>query len=369
MRVAVVGATGNIGFALLLSLLERADIEEIVAIARRPPSDPVSGRVRWLSIDISQPDAEPALRSAFEGCAAVVDLAWLIQPGRRPDLLHATNVDGTGRVLAAVAAAGVPALVYASSVGAYAPRFAVPGAGLMADESWPTTGVETSLYSRQKAEVERLLDRFADEFPQCRLVRIRPGFVLSGPAAASQVRYFAGPLLPRRVLRLLLGADGRLPLAPTVGGLAIQVVHSADAAAAFMLAAVTPSAQGAFNIATDPVVNADSLPALLGARHHVRLPSRALRALVALAFRARLTPVDEGWIDLAMAVPVMDTGRARRLLGWRPTYDAAMTLREWLAGAAHGSGGPTPVLRPFEHVGDQARGAFGAISGHSSGRI
>ena len=36
------------------------------------------------------------------------------------------------------------------------------------DESWPTTGIPTSFYSRHKAEVERLLDRFEEEeSPRC----------------------------------------------------------------------------------------------------------------------------------------------------------------------------------------------------------
>jgi len=53
-----------------------------------------------------------------------------------------------------VADAGVPSLVYASSVGAYSrgPK------DRRVDESWPVAGIATCAYSRQKAEVERRLD-------------------------------------------------------------------------------------------------------------------------------------------------------------------------------------------------------------------
>ena len=86
----------------------------------------------------------------------MIDLAWLIQPGRDLATLRATNVDGSERVFEAVAEAGVPALVYASSVGAYSPG----PKDRRVDESWPTGGIESSFYSRHKAEVERILDRY-----------------------------------------------------------------------------------------------------------------------------------------------------------------------------------------------------------------
>ena len=59
------------------------------------------------------------------------------------------NVEGSARVFDAAGAARVPTLVYASSVGAYGPG----PKDRRVDESWPTTGIPTSFYSRHKAEV------------------------------------------------------------------------------------------------------------------------------------------------------------------------------------------------------------------------
>ena len=73
-------------------------------------------------------------------------------------------MDGSRRVFSAAAAAGVPALVYASSVGAYSPG----PKDRAVDESWPTGGIKTSFYSRHKAEVEQLLDVFEAEHPEVR---------------------------------------------------------------------------------------------------------------------------------------------------------------------------------------------------------
>src|SRR5207248_5135284 len=106
--------------------------------------------------------------------------------------LRAVSVDGHRRVFDAVAKADVPVLVYASSVGAYSwgPK------DRKVDESWPTNGVETSFYSRHKAEVERILDRFEEEHPDIRAVRLRPGLIFKREAASEIRRLFAGPFVP-----------------------------------------------------------------------------------------------------------------------------------------------------------------------------
>ncbi|OHV33364.1 MULTISPECIES: hypothetical protein [Pseudofrankia] len=65
----------------------------------------------------------------------------------------------------------------------------------------------------------------------------------------------------------------------------------------------------------------------------------------------------------------MDTSRAHELLGWRPAHEAGSILREWLTGAAAGTGRATPVLRPVNRPGDQVAGAARAIRGDSAGRV
>ena len=71
-----------------------------------------------LAADIADAD----LISLFQGADAVVHLAWLIQPSPDQATLWRANVEGSERVFHAVAAAGVPTLAYAPSVGAYSPE-------------------------------------------------------------------------------------------------------------------------------------------------------------------------------------------------------------------------------------------------------
>jgi nucleoside-diphosphate-sugar epimerase len=103
-------------------------------------------------------------------------------------------------------------------------------------------------------------------------------------------------------------------------------------------------ATGAFNLAADPPVTRDLIADVLGARP-VHLPRRLLRTAVDLAWRARLQPLDAGWIDLAFAVPLLDTTRARTELGWSPAVDARTALAEVLTGMADGAATSSPALR------------------------
>ncbi len=208
-------------------------------------------RIRWEQADIARDDLVELLR----GADAVVHLAWLIQPSRDERATHAVNVVGSGRVFDAVARAGVPALVYASSVGAYSPG----PKDRAVDESWPTDGIRSSFYSRHKAAVERLLDGFEREHPGVRVVRLRPGLIFDREAASEIRRLFAGPLLPNALVRRSL-----IPVVPDHPRLVFQAVHTHDVAEAYRLAIRAGDARGAFNVAADPVLDPRGLARLLG---------------------------------------------------------------------------------------------------------
>src|SRR5205814_6493560 len=157
--------------------------------------------------------------------------------------LRRINAVGSERVFRAVGEARVPALVYASSVGAYSPG----PKDRRVDESWPTNGVESSFYSRHKAEVERRLDRFEHEHPDVRAVRLRPGLIFKRESGEEQRRLFAGRLFPRFLAR-------NVPIVPDLPRLRFQAVHSYDVGEAYRLA-VTGDVRGAFNLAADPVLD------------------------------------------------------------------------------------------------------------------
>jgi UDP-glucose 4-epimerase len=337
MHVVVVGATGNVGTSLLRALADDPEVESVLGLARRTPAMRFP-KTQWGQVDVA---TSADLADRFAGADAVVHLAWLIQPGRDLEALHAVNVEGSRRVFEATVRAGVPALVYASSVGAYAPG----PKDRAVDESWPTTGIESATYSRHKAAVERILDRVEEEAPSLRAVRLRPGLVFKRDAASEIRRLFVGPLLPSPLVR-----PGLIPVVPDDPRLVFQAVHSLDVGEAFRLA-VTRDVRGAFNVAAEPILDPFELASMLGARR-VRVPGKVLRGAAGVSWRLRLQPSEPGWVDMALNVPIMDCAHAREELGWRPRHTSVEALRELLEGIRDRAGIDTPPL---------ARGTGGAL--------
>ena len=328
MRVVVIGATGNVGVRVVEALARRDEVSEIVGVARRRP-DLAMPKTRFVAADVRHAD----LVSLFAGAGAVVHLAWMIHPAHDESTTFATNVLGSRRVAQAVVEARVPALVYASSVGTYA-----PGPKRPVDESWPATGIPTSYYSRHKAAVEACLDDLERTHPEVRVVRLRPGLIFQRGAASEIRRIFLGRFFPRVVVQRRL-----LPILPLPRGFAVQAVHTEDVAEAYALA-VTSEARGAYNVAADPVLDAGALGEALDARP-ISVPVAPVRAAVAASFALHLQPTEAGWLDLALQTPLLATDRIRAL-GWSPTHRATEALRELMDGIREGAGTPTAPLHP-----------------------
>lgn len=331
MRIVVTGATGNVGTSVLEALGRDARVEQIVGVARRTPAwTPL--RTEWVTADVTKDD----LGALFAGADVVIHLAWLIQPSRDGALLERVNVHGSRRVFEAAAAAGVGRLVHASSIGVYS---AGPKDRAV-DESWPRDGVPSSFYARHKAEAERALDAIEAGAPDMRVVRLRPGLIFKREAGPEVRRLFGGPLVPARLLR-----PGLIPVLPLPSRLVLQAVHGDDVGEAYRLAALSPAASGAYNIAADPVLDPATLARHFRARA-VRVPAAPLRMLADATWRAHLQPTPPGWLDMGLGVPLMDTRRAREELGWSPRFSATSALDELLAGMQEPAGKDTPPLRP-----------------------
>ncbi|MBX7443975.1 MULTISPECIES: NAD-dependent epimerase/dehydratase family protein [unclassified Arthrobacter] len=343
MRIAITGASGNAGTALLRNLQGQLSRKpgslQLVGISRRLPdtSAPPYDGVEWHTLDVGAEQDRPLLERALAGADAVVHLAWQIQPNRDLEQLHRTNVTGTANVLEAARTAGVKQIVCASSVGAYSSS----SKDQRRDESWPATGMPGSHYSRHKAEQEKLLDQFMASEPAISVARLRPGLIFQANAGSEIGRYFLGHVIPR-----LIPGKPWTPLLPAPDNLIFQAVHADDVAEAYWRV-VDQRASGAFNIAAEPVLNPQELARILGAKRILPIPMRLLHAVVDLTWRARIQPTDAGWVVMAAGAPIMDTDRARRILCWEPKVSSVDAVKEVLAGLGTGTGvHPSPVLRP-----------------------
>ena len=251
-------------------------------------------------------DLEPPLR---EAPIALVHLAWLIQPSHD----EATLAGRTSRAPAArslrSSQAGVPALVVASSVGAYsAARRPPSGRRELADPRDPRELV-LAPEGRARAPARRARGRAARRCGSCACARRsrRSARPRAASAASSRARSFRPPLL----------RPGWIPFVPDVPGLTLQLVHADDVGDAYRRAVVS-DARGAFNIAGEPCsIRPRSRPPSTPGR--CGCPAGVLRGAARAAWLARLQPTSPDLIDLALGAPVLDSARlARSSAGCRP---------------------------------------------------
>jgi UDP-glucose 4-epimerase len=210
--------------------------------------------------------------------------------------------------------------------------------GMRVDESWPTTGIQSSPYSRDKSAAEAILDEYEQRFATTAIpiARMRPGFILQRAAASGLMRYGLPDYLPMQLVSWL-------PLLPLDRRLCIPVVHADDVAQA-IARVIDQRAAGPFNLAAEPPIGRDEVAAALDARP-VHIPSGVLGALVDLSWRARLQHVDRGWLDLAFTVPLLNCSRARGELSWDPQWSSTQALADLVDGVAHQIHADSPPLR------------------------
>jgi UDP-glucose 4-epimerase len=183
------------------------------------------------------------------------------------------------------------------------------------------------------------------------------------PGSNSPPVTFGGPFFPG-----FLARPEFINLIPEIKGLRFQVVHSYEVGEAYRLA-LLHDLHGAFNLAADRVLDVHEVGRVLNTRP-VPIPVQLARAGARLSWQLRLQPMVDGWLDLALSSPILDTSRARQELSWMPQRSAEDTVLDLLAGLREGAGLDTPTLSP--KIGDPnltlTRTQYAAIVGNRENR-
>jgi nucleoside-diphosphate-sugar epimerase len=322
LTVAVTGATGTLGPALLARLAADRRVERIVVLGRRRPATLPAGAATELhTVDVRD---GTAVERAVDGVDVVVHAAYALYgvASREADLF-ATNVEGTLNVARAAAAAGATRFVYTSSSAVY---------GFHADNPWPVDEdcpIRASghhFYGRHKAQTELLVrDALADGRTSAYVVR--PCAIVGPHAAGGALSPVPGAAVRLARAGIVAAARAGLrPLAPAPP-VPLQFVHEDDVAQALVRAAVGQGSPGTYNLAGEGVVDGSDVLRLLGVRE-LHMP----RAAVHAAFRAAaavppLLPA-LGWSELGTQPLILSTEKARSKLGWRPRYASGEALAD-----------------------------------------
>ncbi len=328
LTVAVTGPTGEIGRSFVRALERSKKVGEIRGMARRPfdPAEHGWERTTYVQGDILD---RKALDEFVQGADVVVHLAFIIFADD-PEGTQEINLKGSRNVFEATVAAGVPRLVYTSSVAAY---------GFHTENDVPlhedtrTRGTDDFYYSAQKAELERTLTEVLNG-AETEAYVFRP-CIVGGKDAQLLVDAMpyvqAAEKLPDPLRKLLGAIPGAAPVLPDPG-IPFQLVHTEDVATALVAAVEGRGKPGVYNLAGDGEISFSDVARAFG-WHSVPLPTPAVSLLLEATSRLPFMPLKAEWLN-AMRVPVvMDTQKAKRALRWKPTHTTAATLRETVEAA------------------------------------
>lgn len=295
MKVLVTGSTSGLAQALFPRLLADPQIELVLGVDREQCHFEHERFVQVL-LDLHSPQ----LQRVMQGMDAVIHLcaAGYAEPDPKDRERALTNMRGDiENLCASTAAAGIRRVVHLSSALVYDPH-GDGQHGIKEDHARRAPEQCAVLHALQT--VEEWLDDFERNHPELRLVRLRPHWVVGPKTASLLKRLLAGRFYPH--------LPDPQPL--------LQCVHEDDVAEAVRLSLASDVA-GAMNLAC---ADAAPLKRLARLAHWISLP------LPANVVAHRLGHTEAGCFEVLRNPLVLDSSRARKLLGWRPQYDSVRAV-------------------------------------------
>lgn len=317
-RILVTGASGFIGGRLVPALIRGG--HTVIATSRHGPgnrarsarSDPYTCR-QWFDLYLEDRDID--LAPLVRDVDAVIHLAARVhvtgvQRYVSAARFHQVNVEGTRRLAAAAAAAGVRRFILLSSIGVNGPR---SGGGDMperfCESDAPRPG---NAYSRSKLAAEEQL-RSACSGAGMEYVILRAPLVFGPGNGAS-------------FLRLMRALHAGLPLPVAATGAGRSFMYVDNLVEVIELCLFASAAGNTLFLAADDDIEvrdlARRLAGVLGRR------ARFLRCPRWLLEAGRRLPVVGGALT-SLNMPLMvDSSRLRRVLNWKPRIDIDAALAE-----------------------------------------
>jgi UDP-glucose 4-epimerase len=305
--VAITGAGGYIGQRLILHLDSQDWCTRILGTDIAEP-EAGSEKLTFLKKDIRDHSLIDFWRG--QDVETLVHLAFIVDPIHDEKKMYDVNVNGTLNILKICEELNMRHVIVASSATAYG---AWPDNPEPLKEDHPIRVFPPTFnYPHHKGLTEKHCAEYIRKHPDVVFNIVRP-CVVYGPNTQNYLsRYFA-----------------KLPIVPLVNGRDpnLQFVHEDDVAQLFSLL-IDKKVPGAFNVAGDGVVRSSEVGAMLGKRS-VKVPRRMLYAVIWAIWRLHLKAVEAppGIVDYTSYPWVVDTSRAKELLGWKPKYTSKDTLR------------------------------------------
>ena len=310
MRILITGACGFIGQQLIADLaVQHPDWQLIAADVRPFATHWLKPNIDTLVLDVSQPSAVQQAVASYQPDAIVLLASAVATPSMPESQVHALEVGGTHSVVQAAQANGVRQLIVISSGAAYG---YYPDNAEWIDEADPLRGHATFVYARHKREVEQLLARAREQYPQLKQLILRPGTIL-GKRAHNQINQ----LCNKRSVLGIRGSSSRFVF-----------IWDQDVVS-IIRQGLEQASSGIYNLAGDGALSLAEIATILGK------PYRALPApLLSMALRVLrplgLSEYGPEQLDFLRYRPVLANRRLKEEFGYQPRYSSREAFMAFL---------------------------------------
>jgi len=316
-RIAITGSSGYLAQQLIKRLGADPDVELILGLDIRTRATAVKCPAVFLQFDLTAPWDK--LRDCFGShqINTALHLAWQFNPTHNFRRHRQVDVEGSQNFFRAAAAASVKRVIHASSATAYVNPANPSKPPYLAEES-PVSGTPLYLYSKHKAEVDRIAQEFMAQHPEIQVLILRPSIVL-------------GPNTRNIVAEMLEWPWHSFPWMFQVSGAdpPMQFV-SEDDMAEVLYKGLKSDTRGIFNVAGDGTILYSEMVRAVGKRP-VALPSLIIYPLAAALWALRCAPFPSGMLDMIRYPWVADNTRLKNIFGYVPRFDSRQALDSFIA--------------------------------------
>jgi UDP-glucose 4-epimerase len=305
--VGITGAGGYIGQRLIAYLEDQDWCTRILGTDVKNPTIE-SSKLDFLNEDIRDPSLVDFWKD--QGVTTLVHLAFVVDPMHDEKLMYDINVKGTLNILDICERLEIGHVIVASSGTAYG---AWPDNPELIKEDDPIRVYPPTFnYAHHKGLIEGQCADFMARNPDVTFNIVRP-CVVYGPNTDN----YLSRIFDRMSVVSLI--DGRDPL--------MQFVHEDDVAQLFSLL-IEKKIPGAFNVAGDGPMQFSEVGAMIGKKTK-KVPRWLAYGMTWLMWRLHMPSAEgpEGLVDYMVYPWVLDTTRAKELLGWQPRYTTRETAR------------------------------------------
>jgi UDP-glucose 4-epimerase len=315
MRLAITGSGGYLGDQLICRLGNDPEVSFILGLDIRPRHPKTACPAEFIQFDLTSP--WDLLRDQFASnrIDTALHLAWQFNPIHDTNRHREVDVKGSENFFRAAAAAGLQRLVYTGSTTAFV---SARNTERPLTEEVPVRGTPRYLYSKHKAEVDRMAQQFMRDHPEIEVQILRGAIVV-------------GPHTKNIVSEMTRWPAAWFPFMFTVAGAnpPMQFLSEEDIAE-IMCRALKSHQTGIFHCAGDGTLRFHEIVRMLG-KKPLPLPARVLYGLTAILWKVRLSPFPAGILDLIRFPWVADNSRLKAEFGYAPRRSSRDALASFAA--------------------------------------